>query len=250
LFKIFLLLFFVVELFAVIPIKPREVGENPGISGDVSGAFETKRGNTDSDNYSAAFKLQYDNNTTYLIWGMLSGAYGEVNGVRNTNNLFAHLRYIRNLDMAGVAAEAFGQMEEDEFKSIKDRILGGGGLRWKVLNKGKDEWGGLFLGLGAYLEYIDYSTDIDPPERNVRINSYMAYTLPFRNDGVFSAVGYYQPKLTDFSDYYVVMSARIEFQIYRQLYLGFQVGYTHDSEPAIGVKKDDIDQHTLLKYKF
>lgn len=243
------LLILSVQLFAIVAIKPREVGENPGISGDMTGAFETKRGNTDKDNYSAAFKLQYDSNSTYLVWGMLSGEYGEANGVKDTNNLFAHLRYIQNLEVEDVAAEAFAQMEEDEFKSIKDRSVWGGGLRWKVLS-GKRGWGGLFFGLGGYFEYIGYSTDVDPLERNVRANSYIAYTLPFNGDGLFTVVGYYQPKVTNTNDYYVSAAARVEVQIYKQLYIGFRVGYNHDSDPAVGVKKDDVEQNTLFKYKF
>lgn len=248
-FRFLFLCFLAVPLLAIVPIKPREVGENPGFSGEVSGAFETKRGNTDKDNYAASLKLQYDSNASDLVWGMVRGEYGESGGRKDTNNLFSHLRYIRNLGGRDIAAEAFAQMEEDEFKSIKDRALGGAGLRWKAL-AGKDAWGGLFLGLGGYFEYIGYSTDIDKLERNVRLNGYLAYTLPLEDDGVFTAVGYYQPEASNSNDYYVSTSARIELHIYRQLFIAFRVGYTHDSMPAQNVKKDDFVQRTLFSYKF
>lgn len=243
------LLFLAIPLLAIVPIKPREVGENPGFSGEVSGSFETKRGNTDKDNYAASFKVQYDSNASDLVWGMMRGEYGESSGRKDTNNLFSHLRYIHNLKSKNLAAEAYVQMEGNEFKSIKDRALGGAGLRWKALGGGQ-EWGGLFLGLGGYYEYIGYSTQIDPLERNVRLNAYLAYTLPFANDGVFTAVGYYQPEATNGNDYYVSTSARIELHIYRQLFIAFRVGYTHDSMPALNVKKDDFAQRTLFSYKF
>ncbi|WP_345970081.1 DUF481 domain-containing protein [Sulfurimonas sp. HSL1-6] len=244
------LLLISIQLFAIVAIKPREVGEKPGLSGELSGAFETKRGNTEKDNYSGSLQLQFDSNTSYVIWGVVRGEYGEASGVRDTNNLFAHLRYIRNIVGADIAAEGFGQMEKDEFKSIEERALAGGGLRWKVLNKKRGEWGGLFIGAGAYAEYIGYSTSMDPLERNLRFNSYLAYSLPLSDKGVFTAVGYYQPKCDDFNDYYVTASARIELQIYRQLYLGFSVEYAHDSEPAVGVKQDDFSQRTLFTFKF
>lgn len=247
--RIFFLFLLSIPLFAIVAIKPREVGENPGMSGEVSGALETKRGNTDKDNYSAAFKLQYDSNTSYLVWGMVRGAYGEASGAKDTNNLFAHLRYIKNLGSKNVAAEAFAQMEEDEFKAISNRSLLGGGLRWKLLG-GKSGWGGLFVGLGGYFEYIGYSTQIDPLERNVRGNGYLAYTLPLDEGGVFTTVGYYQPRVTKINDYYVSLAARLEVQIYQQLYIGIRVGYDHDSDPAAGIKRDDVAQTTLFKYKF
>ena len=247
--RIVFLLLFSLQLCAVVAIKPREIGENPGMSGEVSGALETKRGNTDKDNYSAAFKLQYDSNTTYLVWGMIRGQYGEAGGVKDTNNLFAHLRYIEDFETRATAAEVFAQMEGDEFKAISNRTLFGSGLRWK-LHGGSKEWGGLFIGLGGYFEYIGYTTDGDPLERNVRGNGYLAFTLPFNAGGVFTAVGYYQPKATSLNDYYVSLAARLEVPIYKQLYVGIRVGYDHDAAPAIGIKKDDIQQRTLFKYKF
>jgi len=250
LIRTLLLLLLSIQLFAIVAIKPREVGEKPGFSGEISAAFETNRGNTEKDNYSGDILLQYDSNTTYLLWGVIRGEYGEAAGVKNTNNLFAHLRYIENIFGPDVAAEGFAQIEEDEFKSIKDRELLGGGLRWKVLNKNHARWGGLFIGLGGYAEYIAYSTALNPPERNLRFSSYLAYTLPLPNDGLFAAVAYYQPKLTMISDYYLTASARVELQIYKQLYLGFWVEYDHDAVPALGVKEDDFQQRTIFTLKF
>lgn len=244
------LLFLAVPLLAVVVIKPREVGETPGISGAVSGAFETRRGNTEKDNYAASLQLQYDSNASSLVWGELRGEYGESGGARDTNNLFSHLRYIRNLFGRNTAGELFGQLEKDEFKSINIRALAGGGMRWKVLNKGTDAWGGLFAGLGIYAEYIGYATRLDPVEHNGRFNGYLAYALPFRQGGSFTAAAYYQPKVDNGSDCYVSVSARLELPIYRQLFLAFGIGYNYDAEPALGVKKDDIEQRTLFTYKF
>ena len=237
------------QLCAIVVVKPREVGENPGLTGEVAGAFDTKRGNTETDNYSAAFELQYDSNASYLVWGAVTAAYGEASGVKNTNNVYGHLRYIKDIRGRKLAEEVFAQIEEDEFKSIKDRVLLGAGLRAKLLRP-KQGWGGLFFGLGAFLEYVGYSTGIDPAERNVRFNSYIAYSLSMANDSKLILDAYYQPKVSDFNDYLTSVSATLEIQIYRQLYLGFVTAYVHDSKPAIGVKEDDFSQKTLIKFKF
>jgi len=242
-------LFVSTQLYAIVTIKPREVGENPGLTGEVAGAFDTKRGNTETDNYSAAFELQYDNNASYLVWGMVTAAYGEASGVKNTNNMYGHVRYIENIRGQKLAEEVFAQIEEDEFKSIKDRLLFGGGLRAKLLRP-KQGWGGLFLGAGAFLEYVGYSTGVDPAERNVRLSTYAAYSLSMENDSKFVLDAYYQPKVDDFGDYLTSVSGALEIQIYRQLYLGFIVRYAHDSAPAVGVKMDDFSQKTLIKFKF
>ena len=237
------------QLYAIVVVKPREVGENPGLTGEVAGSFDTKRGNTETDNYSGAFELQYDSNASYLVWGAVTAAYGEASGIRNTNNVYAHVRYIENIRGQKLAEEVFAQIEEDEFKSIKDRLLFGGGLRAKLLRP-KQGWGGLFLGAGAFLEYVGYSTGVDPAERNVRLSTYAAYSLSMENDSTFILDAYYQPKINDFGDYLTSVSATLEIRIYRQLYLGFITLYSHDSAPAVGVKEDDFSQKTLIKFKF
>lgn len=248
-FRFLFLCFMTIPLLAVVQISPREVGENPGISGEVSGLFETKRGNTDTDNYSGAFTLQYDNNVSYLVWGVVQAAYGEASGVKNTNKIYSHARYIENIRGKRLAYELFFQMEEDEFKSIKDRMLTGGGVRAKLLRP-KDGWGGLFFGLGAFFEYIGYSTGVDPTERNLRFSSYLAYTLNMPEENSFLLSGYYQPKVDNTNDYIVALSSQLEVHIYKKLYLGFNINYSRDTKPAIGIKTDDFSQQTLFKYKF
>ncbi len=247
--RLFFLVAWAVPLLAIMQINPREVGEDPGMSGEVSGLFETKRGNTETDNYSGAFTLQYDNNISYLIWGMFQAAYGEASGVKNTNKLYSHLRYLENIRGNKLAYELFFQMQEDEFKSIRDRTLGGGGLRAKLLRP-KDGWGGLFFGLGAFFEYIGYSTGIDPAERNLRLSTYLAYTLNFPEVNKFVLSGYYQPKVDNTNDYIIALTSQLEVHVYKKLYLGFTINYTRDSAPAIGIKTDDFSQQTLFKYKF
>lgn len=247
--RAFFLLILSVQLFAIVAVKPREVGENPGISGEAAGAFETKRGNSETDNYSASFQLQYDNNISYLVWGMVRAAYGEAYGVKNTNNLYLHLRYIENLDGPWLAKEYFTQIEEDEFKSIRDRWLIGGDLRVKALRQ-KDGWGGLFVGAGAFAEYIGYTTGVDPAERNLRFSFYLAYLLNFADNGSFGLGGYYQPKVDNANDYYVTVSGMLEIPVYRQLYLRVVAEFTRDTEPAEGVKKEDFSQQTYILYKF
>lgn len=248
-FRVIFLCFLTIPLLAVVQISPREVGENPGISGEVSGLLGTKRGNTDIDNYSGAFFLQYDNNVSYLVWGVAQAAYGQAGGVRNTNKVYSHVRYIENIRGKRLAYELFFQMQENEFKAIKDRILTGGDVRAKLLRP-KDGWGGLFFGMGAFFENLNYSTSVDPTEHNLRINSYLAYMLNMPEENSFLFSGYYQPKIDNANDYIVALFSQLEVHIYKKLYLGFHINYSRDSKPAIGVKTDDFSQQTLFKYKF
>jgi len=236
-------------LMAIVSIKPREVGEHPGFSGEISASLETKRGNTEKDNYSGAVNMQYDDNVSNLVWAMVNGAYGEASGIRDTNNVYAHLRYIHKLSGSAFASELFAQAEMDEFKAIKDRDLGGGGVRIRLADT-SGLWGGLFAGAGLFLEYINYTTTLDPDEHNVRVSTYLTYANRFSPSAQLEAVAYYQPKIDNWEDYIFSSSLGLEVHIYLQLYLELQLSFEHDSAPAVGVRPDDFSQVTLLKYKF
>ena len=236
-------------LHAIVAIKPRVVGDKPGFSGSITASFDTKRGNTETDNYKGAVKVLYDNNISHLIWGMLSYEYGEANSVKNTNKIFSHLRYIGLTTIKNFNKEAYIQASDDEFKGIKNRLLAGGGMRYKIF--GNDYYGRTYVGMSAYIEHIIYGNDaIDPTENNVRGNFNLAYQLPLNEDSEFNALAYYQPRVDAPSDFYSSATIGFQLHVYLSLFLNFKITHEYDSEPAIGVLKEDIASSTEFVFKF
>lgn len=246
--KIFVLCFLVFEsLFAIISVKPMEIGEQKGVHGHVALSFETKRGNTVKDNYKAAVKVSYDTAKDYLVWGEVSGDYGATAYVEDTNKLYGHLRYIHTVTPKDVRAEAFLQMEDDSFRLIKNRSLIGSGLRFKLFElfgRGKG-----YFGLGGFYEYMKYSNEY-PTEHNFRLNSYFSYTTSFSDTSSFTYTFLVQPKIDDVSDYTDSHRVSLEIAIYKELYLNFQLSYENDTKPAPGVENYDFTQTTAFKYRF
>ena len=236
----------VINLFALVSISPVEIGDNPGYSGALNGALNTKRGNTDSDNYTAGMKLSYDNNQSYLMWGEFNFSYGEVSGVKNTNSTFTHLRYIHKLEQ-NLDWEAFVQSQSNEFTKVDERFLTGGGLR---IHLDKERYGNLYFGLGGFYEYLSYTTTVDPKENNIRGNFYLAYKKEFAKNSQLSYVAYYQPKVGDINDYIISNALELKILIYEKLYISFLISYNKDAKPAQGVKKVDFSQATSFIYKF
>lgn len=234
-------------LFALVSIAPMEIGEKEGIHGNASFGFETKRGNTNKDNYKGSAKVSYDNNIDYVTWGEVSAEYGEANHVQDTNKQYLHLRYIHAITKKGIRYELFGQLEENKFKRIKNRTLLGGGLRFKIFEIFKDGRG--YLGLGTFYEDISYLSN-DPHENNIRLNTYFAYTAKFGIDSRITYTLYYQPKIEDVSDHIYSQKLQLQLFIYEQLFLNFQIAYDTDTQPAIGVEKYDFTQTTSFMYKF
>lgn len=235
------------QLFALVSIVPVEIGEDPGSHGKVAISLETKRGNTHKDNYKLGLRFDYDNNESYHTWIEMSGEYGESNYVKDTNKLYLHLRHIHALSDKTICVEAFTQAQDNEFKLIQRRLLGGAGIRFKIFelfNEGKG-----YLGVGALYEDIQYTSN-DPKEDNFRLNSYFAYTIKLGDDSDLSYTIFYQPKMDEFSDYVSSQKLALKLHVYKRLYLNFQVAYDVDSNPPMDVEEYDFTQTTSFVFDF
>lgn len=237
----------IVSAQAVITIAPVDIGATPGFSGSVKGSFTTKRGNTDSDEYSAGTRLQYDNNISYVVWADLAFSYAKASGTTNTNKTYAHVRYIHALYEKDLNWEAFVQSQTDKFTKIQKRLIGGMGLRY---HSDIQKYGNIYFGFGGFAEHIDYTSTIDPTEDNTRLNIYIAYKKDFSKNVNISYIGYYQPNTERFSDYILSNSAQLRVKIYGQLSINFEIIYNQDSKPAIGVQNYDFSQKTSFIYEF
>jgi len=239
-------IFSFISLHAIVTIVPQNIGEKPGYTGILDGSLGTKRGNTEKDEYTAGVKFQYDNAQNYLVWLDVSGSYAKASGKKNTQKSYAHVRLIHTL-YENLTFEAFLQSQNNKFTNIKLRSLSGVGVRYHINNS---NYGELYTGLGVYYENINYSSTIDPIEKNARINLYIAYVKKFQNKNKIAYVAYYQPKPDDFNDYVTTQALQLEVNIFQKLYLKFKVMYYEDSIPAIGIKRVDFTQKTSLTYKF
>ncbi|MBU0719965.1 DUF481 domain-containing protein [bacterium] len=242
-----ILLINITSLMALITITPVDIGEKPGFSTKGAVSLETKKGNTEKSNYKGSVRLSYDDNLSYVTWAEFSGEYGETNTVKDTNNLYSHVRHIRKLEDYAFRTEYFAQLQSDEFKKIEDRALGGAGLRYKLPEILKDSKA--YIGVGGFYEYINYSS-IDPYENNIRVNTYFAYTIKLEAKTSLSYTLYYQPKIDDFYDYACSNKAELKIHVYKKLFLSFNLYYDIDSRPAMGLKTDDYGQLTNFIFEF
>lgn len=238
------------SLSALVSIAPVDIGSKPGVSGNISGSLSSKSGNTQKDEYSLGMRLQYDQGSDYLTWGVFTYDYGKSNGTKNEDKIYAHVRYIHQLNQNGDWTwELFLQSEQDKFKDINERSLGGAGVRWRFMNS--EDWGRGYAGMGGFAEKIDYShSERNPNEQNSRLNSYLAFTKNFRVGSKVSYIGYFQPKFNETSDYVSLQSAELILPIVGQLHLSLSAKYLYDSRPAVGVEKRDAAYMTSLLWQF
>lgn len=237
------------SLFALVSIAPVDIGSKPGFSGNVAGALSSKSGSTQKDDYSLGLRVQYDQGSDYLTWGILTYNYGSSNGTKNEDKTYAHVRYIHALYQGDWCGELFGQTEQDKFKNINARSLTGAGVRWRFFNT--DDWGKGYVGIGGLVEKIDYApTPVNPHENNARLNNYIAYTQKFMSASKVSYIGYYQPKFNAPSDYVSSQTLELTVPIYQKLGLSFTAKYAYDSLPPVGVSAKDTAYVTNLVWEF
>jgi len=237
-------------LFAITSVAPVEIGDDVGLHTKVEVSLETKRGNTDKDNYKASLRVTYDSNASYAMWAEVSGEYGQTSTVEDTNKLYSHVRYIHKITEEVVRAEVFAQLQKDEYKLIQERAVTGAGARFRIFDlfgKGKG-----YAGIGGLFERIDYiqNTYANPSEENIRLNSYLAYSIDFGEKSSFSYTFYYQPLYNDINDYVGTHDAELKLPIHKNLYLKVALAYNADSKPPLGVKGYDFTQETALMLKF
>lgn len=243
----YLLILVPLSLFAVLNIKPIDIGEKAGFSTNVALSLKTKRGNSDTDFYSGDTKIQYDNNKSNAVYLQLSGAYAKTSGIESVNILTLHLRDLQSIIDNTIVSEFFFQSQQNKFKSIQERDLLGTNIRFMQ----EGDLGKFYLGLGLYRERLFYlDSTLDTNEYNNRLNSYMAYSKSLSEDTSFTYLGYFQPKVATLDDYYITQELELNLAIYKKLSLKFKVDYTLDSNPATDRKKEDFSQITAFDYEF
>lgn len=240
-----LLLFCLESLFAIVTIKPADVGEKkPGISGAVLLSLNTYRGNTDTDATDIGGVIQFDTNHT-VSFIKASYSYGEANGITNTNKAFIHTRNIYAL-FKDMDSELFYQLQNNAFQNLNLRMLLGMGARLHVGDPLFSGRGYLGLGIMHVTEEEQNSAQNDFEHYNI----YLSYKLTPYPDMTLALVSYYQPRINDASDYLLLSTAEFDYAINKKLTLTFSVNYSVDSKPASGVKPEDFSQHTALNFKF
>lgn len=248
-YSLFPLLFIGSTAHAIVNMEALHTGApKAGFSGQVELSMKESRGNTDKQEYSLGSRLQHHRNaiTNYLL---LSGSYGESNGITNTEKGFLHARHMHQLGPI-VTAEAYGQVETDTFARLELRSLLGAGARLTLLPRAKR--GEAYLGLGAYYseERIDESFVDGGTERLWRANSYLVLKYQASDNTTLVSTTYYQPAMKDSTDYRLLEQAALKVKISDMLSLVIAIDYSRDNRPPIGVVKENITTTTSLSLEF
>lgn len=165
---------------------------------------------------------------------MLLGNWRFTNGgtSRFVNDGMAHFRYNHKFN-SWLRLEAFTQVQYNELLNLRIRYLAGIGPRFKFLDK---KWIHMYSGTLYMFEYENQAIT-DTVEYNNRLSTYLSWTIDPNPNFSFVATTYYQPKLTNWSDFRVSGNYALKFKAFKRFSFKVEFNFLYDSQPPGGIKQ-------------
>lgn len=149
----------------------------------------------------------------------------KVEDKNKVNRGFQHLRYNFKINET-LTYEAFTQWQYNQKLRIKLRMLSGTGIRFQLLKKEKQK---VYLGL-AYMYEYDEIKDTSIVYRDHRLSSYFSFNLQAFSNLTLSGTTYFQPVITEFSEFRISTKTTATFKITDKLSFNVSFSLTHDTK--------------------
>lgn len=223
----------------------RKVTDTSGFSGSTSLYFSLKRNKNDFFSISNDIHLQYKmKKNLFLFKNQIN--FQKIEGDNFTNNGISHLRYNYKF-RPRIALEVFAQGQYNKVSKIDFRGLFGIGPRFKLSSN--SEKYKIYLGTLIMYEYEELS-DGSPIQRNFRGSNYLSFSLYPTDRVTLVSTTYYQPKLSDFSDYRISSQSSLLIDLYKSLAFKTSYTFTFNANPAFDIPNSQYNLTSGLSYSF
>ena len=177
--------------------------------------------------------------------------FGSLEDRRFADRGFAHARWT-HMRAPRFGWDFFAQYQFDDFRRLRDRAIGGLGVRWDPLRTVETQ---LWMGSGYMLEHerIDVAPAASDEAESVnhRWTSYavVRQRLAERNVTVQNVV-YVQPRIDRFADFRILEVASLGVVIAQRFELRVELEVQHDSDPPRGVVPTDVRVRNAFSVRF
>lgn len=252
LLKVTIILFVLpnIVLAAIVPVDKFNITPL-NLTGNVGVILEGEAGNRTEQDYNINGILRYGWKTQSLVW-ISDFNYTRIDGRKNEDDLFTHIRFIKNNYINdNVDAEFFIQYNYDDFADLSSRKLIGMGARWRLeRTEGEVKYQRQF-GFGAFYE-DENSASTRLNNTTVRANLYAKFRYQDAAKRPFElyTTAYVQPSLQQLKDLRILVIAGVEFPITSALSFSVEAEIEHDSQPFDNVEKTNLEYGVKLSYSF
>ncbi len=155
------------------------------------------------------------------------------------DNGFGHLRHNRRIN-SWLTWEAFAQAQYDRIQQIDLRLLVGTGPRLRLLKRDSAQ---LFFGALYMFEHEESRNEFEEPETftehlildDHRVSTYLSAGLHLTSYLAINHVTYFQPNLSNFSDFRISSETSVSIKLTNRLSLRTYFQLVYDTEPLVPV---------------
>ena len=207
------------------------------------------KGNTEILNIDASSGIFHKKGINELF---LKGTvnFGEKKSEKYLNKGFVHIRWVRKFSHV-VSSEIFTQAEFNEFILLKNRKLGGAGLRFKVLKKKNLS---LFAGSGIMYEKESFSErdgiSLKADTEFFKTTNYFSLNCRFNKASSLGIVIYWQARISKFADYRFLSNISLQFKLSGALSFISTINHRYDNDPPLTIKKYDLTIKSGIRINF
>lgn len=220
-----------------------------GFSGHIMGSFDGLTGNTEGVTAGGGLLVGVHAGRHFAYLDA-TGDYSRINYQTLVAKSFAHLRYDFELEH-WLWSEYFVQLETDHFRRIQLRELAGVGPRFRLFET--DELSA-FYGTAYMIEHTRLNYDPNSPavlsETVDRWSNYLALAYQVGKRVLMTNTTYYEPRISDFSDFHLLSVTALDFKITPILTSGVSVSVHYESHVPSDVKPTDVEVKNALDLKF
>lgn len=215
-----------------------------GASGEFEAAIDGRSGNTSRQYNTVGGKLLYRaGDTTMMVMADHMRSKAGDPSVRIEDNTLVHAHYTDHI-RSGLAAEAFAQYEQDDFRLLDNRSQVGVGARFTL--DYQPQVRDIVLGAGALYEWENQIEN----DSYWRANLYLTYKRQLSVETRVIYAGYWQPRLDDVSDSLFINDLAVAVSMGTKLELRVGARGEHDDEAPKGLKNDEWRYQTSVAYRW
>ncbi len=238
---ILILLFFDTFVFGqLVNIENLKRSTKAGWQGTVSASYLYTENTRTISTLKAYSGIQYTYlQNTYLFFASFSTL--KIDTLPNIlNGGYEHFRYSHSLSGKRVSFEGFVQHQFNSIKYLKRRIISGGGVRYKMIKK--DNFN-LSVAPLLMFEHEEYDDDFNSETNYLKGDIILIFNAKINTMISVNHVTYYQPRLSDWTDFRVSTETMLNIKLIKNLNIGISFSLSYDSQPPI---KDKVPINSLF----
>jgi hypothetical protein len=206
-----------------------------------------RRGNVNIAEIGLSGRIDYRGNLS-KIFLIVESEYGWQDKKQYSDEALLHLRYLHDVT-PNLKPELFIQGDYNKARLLLSRMLGGGGVRIRLLQRVNSSY---WFGISIFKEYESYnlpSTAIHPKETHtIRWNNYLSFRYAKSEIFELSGVLYYQPSISAFNDHRILNENFLRINFTRRFSLTLSINFRFDSKPPDEIETLDTRVRIGLGY--